>query len=81
MLEAISAADAGNARARIALARVYESLGTAWERTDPVRARDWYRRSRDSYRVLEKSGGLAPQMAGELAAVEKKMGEETGSRD
>jgi eukaryotic-like serine/threonine-protein kinase len=81
MLEAIAAADAGNARARIALARLYESLGTAWEPTDPGRARDWYRRSRDSYRVLEKSGGLAPQMSAELAAVEKKLGAETVSRD
>jgi non-specific serine/threonine protein kinase/serine/threonine-protein kinase len=74
MLETIAAADAGNARARIGLARLYESLGTAWEPSDPGRARDWYRKSRDSYLVLEKSGGLAPQVAAELAAVERKLG-------
>jgi non-specific serine/threonine protein kinase/serine/threonine-protein kinase len=73
MLEASAAEDPGNARARIALARVYESLGTA--SADPSRARDWYRKSRDSYRVLEKSGGLGPQLAAELASVEKKLGD------
>ena len=74
LLEAIAAADPGNARARIALARLYESLGTAWQAADAVRARDWYRKSRDAYLVLEKSGGLGPQLTGELAAVEKKLG-------
>jgi tetratricopeptide (TPR) repeat protein len=74
MLEPIASADAGNARARLALARLYESLGTAWEASDHGRALDWYRKSRDSYRVLAKSGALGPQLQTELAAVEKKLG-------
>ena len=73
MLEPTAAADPGNARARIALARVYESLGTSSAATDAAKARDWYRKSRDAYRQLAGSGGLAPQMAAELAAVEKKL--------
>jgi hypothetical protein len=74
MLEASAAADPGNARARLAPARVYESLGTAWLASDRVRALNWYRKCRDSYRVLEKEGALGPQLAAELAAVEKKLG-------
>ena len=78
LLESTAAADPGNARARIALARVYESLGTASAATDASKARDWYRKSRDAYRQLAGAGGLAPQMAAELAAVEKKLGSSTG---
>jgi tetratricopeptide (TPR) repeat protein len=73
MLEASASADPGNARARVALARVYESLGTAWAASDRARALDWYRKSRDSYLVLEKDRALGPQLAGELAAIEKKL--------
>jgi tetratricopeptide (TPR) repeat protein len=73
MLEPAAAADPGNARARIALARVYESLGTASAAADATKSREWYRRSRDVYRQLAGPGGLAPQAAAELAAVEKKL--------
>ena len=47
----------------------------SWLPTDRARALDWYRKCRDSYRVLEKDGALGPQLAAELAAVEKKLGE------
>ena len=74
MLEPIAAADPGSARARIALARLYESLGTSWAATDRARAIEWYRKCRNAYLAMEKSGALGPQLASELAAVEKKLG-------
>ena len=73
MLEPIAAADPGSARARIALARLYESLGTSWTATDRARAIEWYRKCRSVYLAMEKSGALPPQLASELAAVEKKL--------
>ena len=59
---------------RIAVARLYESLGTSWAATDRDRAIEWYRKCRNAYLAMEKSGALGPQLASELAAVEKKLG-------
>jgi tetratricopeptide (TPR) repeat protein len=72
LLEAIVAADPGNARARVGLARLYESLATA-AAADPLRAREWYGKSRDAYVELRRTGALSPQLARELAEIEKKL--------
>ena len=71
LFEQLTQADPANVRALLGQARMYESLGTAGG--EGPAAREWFKKSRSAYRVLQKRGLLDAATRSELAAIEEKI--------